>query len=245
MTAEWWNTFFAGNWLDVQREARAGRTSDEVDFLARVLDLEPGSRVLDVPCGNGRLAIPLAERGCRVTGVDITTALLQEARSASEEANLDLELAETDMRDLPWTERFDGAFCFWGSFGYFDDGGNRRFLEAVHRALKTDGRFALDIPNVAETILPRLEPRSWSKVGETIVLEDRNYRHVEGRIDCDWTLIADGVTETRTSSMQVYGYRELTLLFSEVGFDVCDAYSSLDGEPYELGKRAFFVVRKR
>ena len=245
MTSEWWQTFFAGHWLDLQREVRAGRSSKEVDFLARVLDLKPGSRVLDVPCGNGRLAIPLAERGCSVTGVDITTALLQEARSASEEANLDLELVEADMRDLPWSGRFDGAFCFWGSFGYFDDGGNRRFLEVVHRALKTDGRFALDIPNVAETLLPKLELRSWSKAGGTLVLEERNYRHEEARIDCDWTLIADGVTETRTSSMRVYGFRELTLLFSEVGFEVCDAFSSLDCEPYELGRRAFMVVRKR
>ena len=245
MTSEWWETFFAGHWLDVQREVRAGRASDEADFLARVLDLKPGSRVLDVPCGNGRLSIPLAERGCSVTGVDITTALPQEARSASEEANLDLELVEADMRDLPWSGRFDGAFCFWGSFGYFDDGGNRRFLEAVHRALKTDGRFALDIPNVAETLLPKFERRSWSRTGETLVLEERNYRHEEARIDCDWTLIADGVTETRTSSMRVYGFRELTLLFSEVGFEVCDAFSSLDCEPYELGRRAFMVVRKR
>ena len=93
-----------------------------------------------------------------------------------------------------------------------------------------------ECPNVAETLLPRFAPRSWSKAGETLVLENRNYRHEEGRIDCEWTLIADGVTETRTSSMRVYGFRELTLLLSEVGFEVC---------PYELGKRALFVVRKR
>ena len=30
---EWWTTFFAGNWLDVQRNVRAQRTSDEVAFL--------------------------------------------------------------------------------------------------------------------------------------------------------------------------------------------------------------------
>ena len=148
-----------------------------------------------MPCGNGRLAIPLAERGYKVTGVDITTVLLQEAQSASQEANLDLELVETDMRDLSWIETFDAAFCFWGSFGYFDDDGNRRFLEAVHRTLKTDSRFALDIPNVAETILPRLQFRGWSKAGETVVLEDTNYRHVESRIDTEWTLVANGISE--------------------------------------------------
>ena len=45
--------------------------------------------------------------------------------------------------------------------------------------------------------------------------------------------------------MRVYGFRELSLLFSEVGFEVCDAFSSLDCEPYELGRRAYIVVRKR
>ena len=165
---------------------RAERTSEEIDFLVRVLNLKPGCRVLDVPCGNGRLAIPLAERGYKVTGVDITTILLQEAQSASQGANPGLELVETDMRDLSWIETFDAAFCFWGSFGYFDDDGNRRFLEAVHRTLKTGSRFALDIPNVAETILPRLQLRSWSKVGETTVLEDIKYRHAESRIFSAW-----------------------------------------------------------
>lgn len=243
MSTEWWTTFFSGNWLDVQRNMRAGRTSKEVNFLVRVLNLKPGCRILDVPCGNGRLAIPLAERGYKVTGVDITTILLQEAQSASQGANLGLELVETDMRDLSWIETFDAAFCFWGSFGYFDDG-NRRFLEAVHRTLKTGSKFALDIPNVAETILPRLQIRSWSKVGGTTVLEDIKYRHTESRIDTEWTLVANGISETKTSSMRVYGFRELTFLFSEVGFEVCDTFSSLDCEPYELGRRAYFIVRK-
>lgn len=244
MSTEWWTTFFSGNWLDVQRNMRAERTSEEVDFLVRVLNLKPGCRVLDVPCGNGRLAIPLAERGYKVTGVDITTVLLQEAQSASQGANLGLELVETDMRDLSWIETFDAAFCFWGSFGYFDDDGNRRFLKAVHRALKTGSRFALDIPNVAETILPKLQFHRWSHVGEITVLEDTKYKHTESRIDIEWTLIANGISETKTSSMRVYGFRELTFLFSEVGFEVCDTISSLDCDPYELGRRAYFIVRK-
>ena len=244
METDWWRSFFSGNWLDVQRNVRSGRTSQEVEFLQRNLHLTAGCRVLDVPCGNARLAIPLAGRGCRVTGVDITATLLQEAQSVSQEADLDLELVETDMRDLPWTERFDAAVCFWGSFGYFDDEGNKRFLEAVHRALKPGSRFALDIVNVAETILPKLQPRSWSKVGETLVMEERTFRHVESRIDCEWTLVADGVSETKSTSMRVYGYRELTSLFSEVGFEVCGAFSSLDDDPYELGRRGFFIVEK-
>ncbi len=118
-------------------------------------------------------------------------------------------------------------------------------MDAGHQPLKAGARFALDVPNIAETILPRLELPSWTKVGETFVLEERNYRHVESRIDSEWTLVGNGISETRTSSMRVYGFRELSLLFLEVGFEVCDAFSSLDCEPYELGRRAYLVVRKR
>ena len=84
----------------------------------------------------------------------------------------------------------------------------------------------------------------WSKVGETLVTEERTYRHEESRIDCEWTLVAHGVSETKTTSMRVYGYRELTSLFSEVGFEVSGAFSSLEDEPHELGRRGFFIAEK-
>ena len=142
-----------------------------------------------------------------VTGVDITkVSSLKEALSTSREANLNLELRESDMRDLPWTETFDAAFCFWGSFGYFDDDGNRRFLEAVHRALKTDSRFALDVSNLAEHLLPRSQHRSWSKKGETLVLENMTYRQTESRVESEWTLITQ--TEFPKPRPPLYGYTD-------------------------------------
>ena len=45
-----------------------------------------------------------------------------------------------------------------------------------------------------------------------------NYRYAESRVDVEWTLIRNGVSETKTTSIRVYGFRELTLLFSEAGF---------------------------
>jgi cyclopropane fatty-acyl-phospholipid synthase-like methyltransferase len=144
MPDEWWQTFFAGHWLDVQRVFKAERTTAEADFIERVLKLQPGAAVLDVPCGEGRLSVELASRGYRLTGVDITEALLADARRTAAERRLDVAWHRRDMRDLPWREDFDGAYCFWGSFGYFDDEGNRAFLEAVARALKPGGRFLMD-----------------------------------------------------------------------------------------------------
>src|SRR5687767_5885998 len=80
MTDEWWNDFFSGLVVDFWRAAMTPEVTDaEATFLADRLALSPGDRVLDVPCGDGRLALALAVRGCRVTGVDISEEFLTAA----------------------------------------------------------------------------------------------------------------------------------------------------------------------
>jgi len=243
-TGEWWETFFSGAWLDVQRVFKAARTTSEADFIARVLKVAPGDSILDVPCGEGRLSIELASRGYRVTGVDITKAVLEDARRVAAERRVEVGWHRRDMRDLPWQEAFDAAFCFWGSFGYFDDEGNKAFLAAVARTLKPGGRILIDMPNVAEGLLPRFQERDWWPSGEVITLEERRYDHVTSRVEVDWTLVKAGQVETKTSSMRVYTYRETCRLLTEVGFTGFDALGSLTGEAFKLGQRLYLVATK-
>lgn len=244
MAGEWWETFFSGLWLDVQRVFRAARTTSEAEFVQRVLKVQSGASILDVPCGEGRLSLELASRGFRVTGVDITKAVLEDARRVATERRLEVAWHRRDMRDLPWQEAFDGAFCFWGSFGFFDDEENKAFLTAVARTLKPGGRFVIDMPNVAESLLPRFQERDWWPIGEVIVLEERRYDHVRSRIEVDWTLVKAGQVETKTSSIRIYTYREICSLLTEVGFTGLDAFSSLTGEAFKLGQRLYIVAVK-
>ena len=58
---------------------------DEAAAIAALLDLPPGARVLDAPCGGGRIAVRLAERSLDVTGVDISAPELEFARSVAAE----------------------------------------------------------------------------------------------------------------------------------------------------------------
>lgn len=243
-TGEWWEMFFSGLWLDVQRVFKVSQTASEADFVERVLKLPPGGAVLDVPCGEGRLSLELASRGYRATGVDITKAVLEDARRVAAERRLDVAWQRRDMRDLPWQEAFDGAYCFWGSFGYFDDEGNKAFLTAVARTLKPGGRFLIDMRNVAESLLPGFQERDWWPVGEVRVLEERRYDHVRSRIETDWTLIAAGQVETKTSSIRVYTYREICELLAATGFTGFDAYGTLTGEGFKLGQRLYLVAVK-
>lgn len=76
------------------------------EFINR-LNLKPGDRVLDVACGTGNLAIPAAHKGATVTGVDIATNLLEQARSRAEAEGLKIQFDEGDAEKLPYE---DGAF---------------------------------------------------------------------------------------------------------------------------------------
>src|SRR5262245_41616080 len=130
--SDWWQHFFGGLWLDVQRRFRTPeQTRAEADFVEQMLGLTSGARVLDAPCGEGRIALELAARGHHVTGVDVTPILLEDAKRAAAEHGLSVVWEQRDMRDLPWREQFDAAVCWWGSFGYFDDAGNAAFIRAV------------------------------------------------------------------------------------------------------------------
>lgn len=245
MSSNWWENFFHGVTLDFWRAVISDElTSGEADFIAKHLQISPGAKLLDVPCGNGRLAIELGRRGYELTGVDIASEFIEEAKQKSLEAKVSVEWREHDMREQPWTAEFDGAFCFGNSFGYFDDKRNAEFLKAVSRSLKPGSRFILDYPAVAECMLPAFQPsRTMEIAGITVSIEHR-YDHETAVMHNDFTFVHDGVTEQRPSSQRIYTYREVADLLSYAGFEVVNAYASLDKEAFRLGAHRLLLVSK-
>lgn len=77
-----------------------------LDFLSRI-NIEPGARVLDVACGAGQTAIPMSRAGAKVTGIDIATNLIEQARARAQAENLDARFDEGDAEMLPYP---DGSF---------------------------------------------------------------------------------------------------------------------------------------
>ena len=243
---EWWQTFFPDLYSEVQRaqDAPGGETREQAGFIAKTLGVEPPARLLDVPCGAGRHALELAAMGYRVVGVDLTAPAIETARRKAAERRLQIDWLETDMRELPWQEEFDGAYCFFGSFGYFDDAGNRRFLDAVHRALRPGARFLIET-HVVETILPRFQKQGWSRFGDAILLEERRYDHEQGRIETDWTLVSGGKVTRRKSSIRLYTYSELIRILVSTGFTHAGAFDTTTGLPFELNAARLCVVVTR
>src|SRR5258708_19498843 len=84
-------------------------------FVAR-LDLKPGTRLLDVACGTGNSAIPAAKAGAQVTGVDIATNLLEQAKKRAAAEHLEIRFEEGDAEQLPYPDRsFDHVLSMFGA----------------------------------------------------------------------------------------------------------------------------------
>jgi SAM-dependent methyltransferase len=244
---DWWESFFSGMCLDFVQSSRSEeQTRSEMGFIQRALGLPTRAKVLDVPCGGGRLSLELASFGYQVTGIDQSPQLLDAAARSATERGLLVDWQQRDMRDLPWDAKFDGAICFWSSFGYFDEEGNAEFLRSVSRSLKPGARFIFDT-QLIETRLAEVldEPRVWQEVGDLLALEERGFDYETSRVESSWTFIRDGEREHRQLSMRLYTYRELAALLEHAGFGNHQAYGSVDFEPFEPGDRWLYLVTTR
>jgi SAM-dependent methyltransferase len=122
-------------------------TAREVGFVSRQAPRPAYRTLLDVCCGEGRHAIPLAERGYDVTGLDRDGAALSAAQERAADLGVAAHFVEGDMRDLAASVAgpFDVCVCLWQSFGYFDAATNEDILRQMGDLLRPGGRLILDI----------------------------------------------------------------------------------------------------
>lgn len=85
------------------------------EFVSR-LDLKPATRVLDVACGTGNLAIPAAKAGAEVIGVDIAPNLIEQANERSKAEGVDARFEVGDAEDMPYDDSsFDIVMTMFGA----------------------------------------------------------------------------------------------------------------------------------
>jgi len=219
--------FALPRWQRVQLSWEEADDADtDAEQVVRALDLTASARVLDVPCGTGRIAKRLRVLGHDVVGVDIEDQFVAVARDAG------VPVIRADMRTaVVRPSSFDAAFCLWGSFGYFDEEGNRRQTEALVDALVAGGRLLIDTL-VADTLLPGFVPDAEWSVGDVGVREHRRYDADTKRVETTWTFTSEGTSATQATSVRIYAMEELTDLLAACG---CTSFQAYDGELAPFG----------
>lgn len=223
--------------------AGAGPPGEAAAGLAwRLLGLRPGMTVLDLACGHGDLANRLAVRGCLVTGLDSSAVFLDRARADAAAAGISAEYVAGDMRQIPWTGRFDRVVSWSTAFGYFDDTANRAVLGGIAGALRPGGRLAMDLDNLTSFLASYRPSRVVAARDDGDMLVDRYHLDaVTGRFEAERTVIRAGRTRRVNFVKRLFGFPELRDWLLGAGFTAVTGYGE-DGQPLTADHRRMVIV---
>ena len=245
-TTETWDAFFSDFYLRAYAgAARDATASDQALAAARLAGCPDGGDLLDVPCGFGRHAIPLADAGYRVVGVDRSQALLDEARRRAGNSRRP-KLTRADYRDLPFTdESFDAAANLFSSLGYLGDEEDTKALAEIGRVLRPGGRLVIEIMH-RDLLVDAFKEQNWELLGEgRLLLEQRTFDPVSGTAQVTQTLIeTSGERESRTFSVRVYTATELLAMLARAGFAEAKCYGDFDGGAFGIDTRLVIAAQR-
>lgn len=243
----WYEDFFDHSYLHIYAPfLSAEKNAQEAASILDRLHLTPGSSILDLACGYGRHSIPLAKHGYKITGFDLSEALLEQARQEAARQQVSVQWEQGDMRSIPFKQEFDAVLNLFTSFGYFErEADNLHVLKQVYEALKPAGLLLLD--TVYQVRLVRsFTPHSIIHYDDGLtVLEERRFDLGTSRNEVKLTLLyPDGRRGEHTHSMRIYTLTELSTMLTDTGFSVQASYGSLDGSPLTMDSRLVLLAQK-
>jgi len=233
-----------------------GDKSDDLDFY-RAMAKRTGGPILELACGTGRVAIPLARDGHRVVGLDASAAQLARARTNATAANVAVELVPGDIRDFTLPEPFALVVIPFTSFLILTPEERPAALARIREHLAGDGLFVLDVfqPDPekiagADGAVVQLWTRTEPRTGNVVVKTVSSVADVDGVTfssiyeDID----AGGASRryARSARLHYLYRRELELLLESCSFTVDALYGDYDLSPVDpRSPRLIAVARRR
>jgi len=216
--------------------------ADAAEILG-LLDLPPGSRILDAPCGHGRIARRLAAAGMEVTGVDLTPSYIELARADPAPPVGSVDYLVGDVRHLTVEGPFDAVVCWLNSFGYYEDTDCHRVLEEFHRVLRPGGKVAIDTMH-HDGGVRHFTPAPDAVVvqrGDDTMVEVSTFDSVRGRMVIERTTHRGGVVGRASYFVRLPTPPEWVVWLEDAGFrDV--TFRAGGGGPLELDSWEMVVV---
>lgn len=221
--SEWWQTFFDRDYLRLWEDMRGPEhTQLEVTGLWKLLELQPGNRVLDAPCGYGRIACELAKRGAIVLGIDFSAELVSEAeRRRNDIPVTQLRYRRADLREPLTDDAFDVALNLFSSIGYSTEEDDIRVLCTLRTALRPGGRVFIETTHrdFVACLRPVQSPGRRLPDG-TLVIEEPRLDALTGRVESTWYWSGPAGAGEKRSSIRAYNATELSRLVETAGLRV-------------------------
>jgi SAM-dependent methyltransferase len=202
-------------------------------------------KFLDCPCGLGRISIPLAKKGIRVTGVDIIGEYLDEVSIKSEKRKLPITLVESDMRRIDFESEFHAAANMLTSFGYFNrESDNLLVIKKLYKALKPGGKALIHVIN-RDWLIKHFTPNDWQDVSGIRVFQSREIDYKSSIMISQWRFLKEGREREFDIQLRIYSYHELFSMMTSVGFKNIEGYGSSDCDPIGSKSRMMFIIGEK
>ena len=220
----------------VDYEKWAAEMTEDIPFYVELARQADGALV-ELAVGNGRVAIPVAEAtGKAVLGIDISPAMLAQARANAEEAGVELDLREGDMRELALDEPAALIYCPARALMHLPSWADRRrTFERIAAALEPNGRFAWNAFVFDPHIAGKLDGH-WQD--DAPVRHRVDYVPADARIDLT---LEDGSTIPLYWSTRA----EWEGLLDVSGLETETLYGWFDRRPFDESSEEFVWVARR
>lgn len=226
-----------------------------VDFY-RTFALQAGGPVLELACGTGRLAIPIAEAGLDITGLDASNAMLALAEAKTRGSGLPLSWIPADMRDFNVRRRFRCIIAASNSFSHlYSRADIESCLASVRRHLDADGRFVLDVFNPAlglfvrppEQRVPVAVYRDSRSQGSVSVSKCVRYDAATQIAHETWFFRNETTGEDVVAplNLRMFFPQELDALLQYNGFDIDSKFGDLDQSEFTATSRKQILLCRR
>jgi 2-polyprenyl-3-methyl-5-hydroxy-6-metoxy-1,4-benzoquinol methylase len=232
----WWTTFFDHDYLRVwgqlfPEEVNAKQAAD----LWSLLDLHPGCKILDAPCGWGRLSRALALMGANVVGVDQSDDLLSFAESTRGElAPNQLRYLKHDLR-TPLSEfGFDVACNIFTSFGYGTEEDDIAIFRTLRSAVRPGGRVLVETNHrdMLCAYLAHGAKASRRLPDGTLFVDEPEFDAISGVVRLNWYWSGPHGSGEKHAEWRSYTPTQIVGLLERAGLTFAAAYKGLSTTPY-------------
>lgn len=244
---EWWETHFDSHYLREYEPIFAPESDRaEASRLVEILGLPVGSRILDVPCGQGRHAHLLAENGYDVDGLDYSKHLVSVAKRRGTGPQLRYTLG--DMRKMPakWTGRFDAVLNLFTSFGFFTHPAeDARVVREFARVLKPGGVLIWH-GGSRDGVMARFLSKDWWTTSDgTLIAHERKFDPLSGLLEVHARWRRGNRKGERAHRIRLYTATRLAELFADAGLIVEQAFDGFEDRALRRTSSEMLLVARK
>ena len=223
---------------------RAPAESTAVATLFSQHGVPAAARVLDVACGIGRHSIPLAQRGYRVTGIDISPLFVQKAKESAAATGADVRFMVGDVQEaealLGTDGPFDGFISMFTSHGYYGRDGDLSLFRQLRRLASPEAVLVV-LTSHRDWLVRNFEPEGLDMAGSIRIFQNRKLDLESSTIHNDWAFFEGDGNDLKlrlrlAMEHRVYSLHEFKELIEESGWSYMKALGSDRGPDFRLGE---------